>query len=153
MTRRTRHRSRGAVGGFEVLPFGFLMFVSVMLVIANAWAVIDSKFAVDAAAREAARGYVEAPTQGEADAVASRRARETMDAYGRGRGDRFRLDSVELEAGAFTRCARVTIEVSYEVPALTVPFIGGFGRGITARSAHSEVVDPYRSGPLVGGCA
>ena len=43
----------------EVLPFGFLMFVSVTLLLANAWAVIDAKLAVSAAAREAVRAYVE----------------------------------------------------------------------------------------------
>ena len=35
----------------------------------------------------------------------------------------------------------------YEVPALSLPFIGGFGRApFRVRSTHSELVDPFRSG-------
>src|SRR4029079_720569 len=56
-----RHTERGVVGGIEVLPFGFLIFVVGSLVIANAWAVIDARMAADAAARQAARAYVESP--------------------------------------------------------------------------------------------
>jgi len=50
---------RGQIGGFEVLPFGLLLFVAAMLVITNAWAVIDAKHATSSAAREGARAYVE----------------------------------------------------------------------------------------------
>jgi hypothetical protein len=40
----------------------------------------------------------------------------------------------------------VTFTATYEVPALTFPWIGGFGDGIAVTSSHSELVDPYRSG-------
>ena len=33
----------GQVGGFEALPFGVLIFVVGVLLITNAWAVIDAK--------------------------------------------------------------------------------------------------------------
>ena len=56
-----------------------------------------------------------------------------------------------LEA-EFSRCAEVRFQVEYEVPALTIPFIGRFGEGFTARARHSEIVDPYRSGVPRGGC-
>ena len=42
-----------------MLPFGVLIFVVGSLLIANAWAVVDAKLATTAAAREAARAYVE----------------------------------------------------------------------------------------------
>jgi len=76
------------------------------------------------------------------------RAHEALAAYGRD-GDRV---EIHIDAEPFGRCARVTVEVSYRVPALTVPFIGGFGSEVTARSRHSEIVDPYRSGLPAGGC-
>jgi hypothetical protein len=155
---RRRHRSvpprarwrdqRGLIGGFEVLPFGLLLFVSAMLVVTNAWAVIDSKLATSAAAREGARAYVESDSESDADVALRRRAHEALAAYGRD-GDRV---EVAIAAEPFGRCARVTVEVRYRVPALTVPFIGGFGSGVIARSSHSEVVDPYRSGLPEGGC-
>ena len=70
---RLRDRLRGdhgVVGGIEVLPFGVLIFVVGSLLVANAWAVVDTKFMVTSAAREAARTYVEAPDQGTAMARA-----------------------------------------------------------------------------------
>ena len=54
----------GMVGGIEALPFGLLVFVVGALLVANAWAVVDAKFAVDAAARQATRSYVEAEVGG-----------------------------------------------------------------------------------------
>ena len=131
-----------------MLPFGLLLFVSATLVVTNAWAVIDSKMAASAAAREAARAYVESTNASAANDVLYARAHEALEAYGRD-GDRV---EVEVDAEPFGRCARVTVAVSYRVPALTVPFIGGFGSGVIARSRHSEVVDPYRSGLPEGGC-
>jgi hypothetical protein len=44
------------------------------------------------------------------------------------------------------RCALVVAEATYRVPAVTVPWIGNFGRGIRVRSTHSEIVDPFRAG-------
>ena len=140
---------RGQIGGFEVLPFGLLLFVSAMLVVTNAWAVIDSKMAASAAAREAARAYVESTNAADANDALHRGAHEALAAYGRD-GERV---AIEVDAEPFGRCARVTVAVSYRVPALTVPFIGGFGSGVIARSRHSEVVDPYRSGLPEGACA
>jgi len=139
---------RGQIGGFEVLPFGLLLFVAAMLVITNAWAVIDAKLATSSAAREATRAYAESISATDAYAAIELRAHEALAAYGRD-GDRV---EIRIDAEPFGRCARVTVEVSYRVPALTVPFIGGFGSGVTARSRHSEIVDPYRSGLPEGGC-
>lgn len=124
------------------------------LLIANAWAVIDAKLAVDAAARQATRSYVEArvdTTAGspgaERDAVAAGMA--ALQAHGRDPGAAAiglsALEGVGGQAG-FTRCARATFTATYEVPALTIPWIGGFGDGIDVVSRHSELVDPYRSG-------
>lgn len=133
----------GQVGGIEAIPFGLLVFVVGGLLIANAWAVVDAKFATDAAAREAARAFVEAPDSSSAMAAAEAAARETVAAHGR---DGSRADVRPLGEVHFARCERVTIEVSYEVPALTLPLVGGWGPApFTARSHHSEVVDPFRS--------
>jgi hypothetical protein len=53
----------------------------------------------------------------------------------------------------FYRCARVVVEVSYDVPTVSLPWGIGFGGTVmTARAVHSEVVDPYRRGvPLAPG--
>ena len=135
---------RGQVGGIEVLPFGLLVFVSATLLFVNVWAVIDAKFAVTTAAREATRAYVESDSEGEAFAIAARRAEETLVAYGRS-GDRATIDVPALSE-PFGRCARVVISVHYSVPAITIPFLGGFGSVTSVGSTHTELVDPFRDG-------
>ena len=52
----------------------------------------------------------------------------------------------ETVRAAFERCARATFRASYHVPALSLPLIGGYGRGFEVTSSHSELVDPFRDG-------
>ena len=143
------------VGGIEALPFGLLVFVVGALLVANAWAVVDAKLAVDAAARQATRTYVEAEVDGggvdgrdpERRAVDAGLA--ALASHGRDPGAaRVGLSDLQGIWGqtGFSRCARATFTATYEVPALTLPWIGGFGAGIDVTSSHSELVDPYRSG-------
>lgn len=153
-SRPGRLDDRGQAGGIEVLPFGLLVFVVGVLIVANVWAVVDAKLATDAAAREATRQFVEAPVMeaGDADAAASAASAvglEALAAHGRdpSRGS-VELSSLEDVAGrgGFVRCARATFTASYRLPALTVPLIRGVGSGIEVRSRHSELVDPFRDG-------
>jgi hypothetical protein len=140
-----RRDDRGQIAGIEVLPFGVLVFVVGSLLVANAWAVIDAKLAVAAAAREAARTYVETasddPRAASASAFAA--ARDAIAGHGRD-PDRLQLT---IEPGtSVARCRRVVIHAAYVVPAVTLPWIGGFGSGITANARNSELVDPFRDG-------
>ena len=150
---RARDRGRtdddGQVGGIEALPLGVLTFVLGTLLIANVWAVVDAKMAVDAAAREATRRYVEATEGTGAEEAAVVAGLAALEAHGR---DPARAD-VWLEAlvtpdgrAAFERCARATFSASYHVPALSLPLIGGYGQGFEVTSSHSELVDPFRDG-------
>jgi len=139
--RRLRRDERGQVGGIEGLVFGVLVFVFGTLVVANAWGVVDAKLATTSAAREAARAYVEAPSQAQAGRDADDAAREAIVAHGR-KWERTTLPPVD----GFGRCQRITIEVHYDVPLIAIPLLGQAGSGITVTSRHSEVVDPYRSG-------
>jgi hypothetical protein len=134
-------REKGAVGGLEAIPFGFLIFVVGTLLVANAWAVVDAKLAVDAAAREAARTFVET---GDADA-AEAAAREALRGHGRD-PERLELEISLPDGTGFRRCAPVVVRATYEVPAVPLPWIGGFGAGIDVSSRHGERVDPYRDG-------
>ena len=139
----------GQVGGIEALPFGVLVFVVGALLVANCWAVVDAKLAVDAAARQATRRYVEADVAADPEQVAIAAGLATVAAHGRDPANaEIGLSGLEGSGGqaGFTRCARATFTATYEVPALTIPWIGGFGAGIDVTSSHSELVDPYRSG-------
>jgi hypothetical protein len=141
---RRLHGDAGQVGGIEALPFGLLVFVLGALLIANAWAVVDAKFATDAAARQAARTFVEGNEPTDALAAAEEAALSALEAHGR---DPHRAAVEARGQLGLERCDRATFEVSYSVPALSLPLIGGYGRSpFTVRSSHSEVVDPYRSG-------
>jgi Mg2+/Co2+ transporter CorC len=148
---RERHRAddQGAVGGVEALPLGVLIFVIGTLLIANVWAVVDAKMAVDAAAREATRRYVEAVDGAGAEGAAVAAGLAALEAHGRdpGRAE-VRLEALATPDGraAFERCARATFRASYHVPALSLPLIGGYGRGFEVTSSHSELVDPFRDG-------
>jgi len=132
---------RGQVAGIEALPFGLLIFVVGALLVASAWAVIDTKLAAVSAAREAARTYVEADSATEAAAAGAAAAEEAMANHGR-HGE---VTTAFDEPASFTRCAQVIARVSYEVPAVPLPWIGGLG-SITVASRHAERIDPFRDG-------
>lgn len=139
-TRRCRGDA-GFVGGAEAPLFSILVFVVGLLLVANAWAVIDAKMATASAARESARALVE--SDGDTGAAAAAGI-DALAAYGRSPG---RLSGPDIAVeGGFRRCARVTVTYRYEVPAVAVPFIGGWGSGLTVTARHSEIVDPFRSG-------
>lgn len=140
--RRSLRDDSGQVAGIEVLPFGFLIFVVGTLLLANAWAVIDAKMAASAAAREGSRTAVEAvdPTAARGDAEVAARAA----LIGQGRAEEA---TVEMRTdGPWGRCRLVTVDVQLTVPAIGLPFIGGFGQDFQVAAHHSEIVDPYRSG-------
>lgn len=139
----------GFVGGFEALPFGFLVFVAGSLLLVNAWAVFDSHTAAAAAAREAVRSFVESDGP-EADArrEAELAAIEAMEGHGK---DRSRME-LQWTGARLTRCQPVTATVSYRVPLVAVPWIGAFGSGVLRTTArHTEIVDPLTSGLALEG--
>ena len=72
---------RGSAGA-EVLPFCVLIFVFGTLLLVNAWGVIDAKFAVTSASREAARTYAESDAGHGGEAAARRAAEDAITAYG-----------------------------------------------------------------------
>lgn len=142
MVRRLRREQSGQVGGIEVLPFGLLIFVVGALLIANAWAVIDAKMAATGAAREATRAYVEAPNRQAAEQAARRAAEDSIQGHGRNPRS-LRLSN---NGPQFVRCERVVYEARYTVPAIRLPFIGGFGHGFTVTGRHAEIIDPFADG-------
>ncbi|MGD9797639.1 MAG: hypothetical protein AB7H43_11755 [Acidimicrobiia bacterium] len=146
----TRARGQqGFVGGFEALPFGFLVFVAGTLLLANAWAVLDAHLAASAAAREAVRTFVESSgDDASARAAGERAAMDVIVGHGRSPA----RTGLSWEGAALVRCQAVTATVSYRVPTLAVPWIGVFGGGLVTTSArHTEVVDPWRAGLPVEG--
>lgn len=142
MTRR--RDDSGQVGGWEVIPFGLLVFVVGTLLLVNAWAVVDARLVVGDSAREGARAYVHEDTEQAARRAADRAIHASLD----GRGQHHRqitIDPIDVEP-RFERCARVMVTVHEHVPAIVLPFIGGFGHGFTVTGSQRELIDPFRSG-------
>jgi magnesium and cobalt exporter, CNNM family len=140
---------RGQIGGSEALPFGILIFVVGIILVVNIWAVIDAKLAFDSAARQAVTTVVESGNEADGRAAAADAGRAALATHGID-PSQAEITLLPLEGSGgqegFTRCARATYEVSTPVPALTVPWVGGFGHGFSVTSRHSELVDPFRSG-------
>ena len=140
----------GFVGGSEVLPFGLLIFVAGILIIVNAWAVVDTKMTLDSAAQVMSRTISEADQLDTAAVDAL--ARRTVADLGLDPGP----VTVQIDPAntALVRCQRVTVTLAYPVPALTLPILGRIGETIDVHATASELVDPYRSSDalLEGSC-
>lgn len=142
-----RNGERGQVAGIEALPFGLLVFVAGALLLVNFWGVVDTKFAADSAAREATRHIVEVARLDVDDRtlVADARAAAERTFADHGKHGALQVD-VSAENDVFERCSRVQVRVTTSVPAIRLPFFGGFGEAFEIVATHSELVDPTRSG-------
>lgn len=136
---------RGQAGGVEVLPFGLLVFVALTLVLVNLWAVIDARMAAGTAAREATRFVVEQAGLDVGDDLVASGAETVADDALAGLGRTATAISISAPDG-LVRCARVRVQVDVRVPAVTVPFTGLGAGSYRVTAAHSELVDPTRSG-------
>ena len=138
---------RGQVAGIEALPFGLLIFVAGVLLLVNIWGVVDTKFAADSAAREATRHVVEVARLDVDDRtlVADTKAAAERTFADHGKHSALQVD-VSADNGVFQRCSRVQVRVTTSVPAIRLPFFGGFGEAFEIVATHSELVDPTRSG-------
>lgn len=144
MSPRRADDEAGFTAGLEALAFGVLVFVFGTLLVVNAWAVVDAKFATSAAAREAVRAVVQTEppdlTPGQLAARATGAARQAFVAHGYSAAPVLTDTTLSL-----ARCATVAVTVEVEVTATLVP---GFGSPASyfVRSSYAEVVDPFRSG-------
>jgi len=140
----------GFAGGADGLVFGLLIFVVGTLMAGNAWAVVDTKLAADAAARQAVRTYVEAPNAVTAATDSQQSADDALASYGRSPAKA----SLSIVSAAFGRCERVTFEVRYRAPLVQLPIVGNFGLAESVTAQHSELIDPYRTAlPGTATCA
>ena len=140
----------GFVAGLEALAFGVLVFVFGTLILLNAWAVVDAKFATNGAAREAVRAVVETPggatlSDLQLREIALEAARTASAAHGYAPGAVTIRPLTASGTLSQTRCAPVRIEAIVEVRATTLPGLVG-PRLTTVASVHEEVIDPFRSG-------
>jgi Flp pilus assembly protein TadG len=143
--RRTRRDESGFAGGAEAIAFGVLIFVFGTLVIAGAWGVIDGRLATTAAAREAARSYVEAGSETQAMDAARNAAESAMRGHSRELVD-LEITPIRRGGTTFRRCNGIQVLVRARVPRAPIPLLSRAGGAYTVTSRHDEHIDPYRSG-------
>lgn len=146
--RRALRDERGFVAGSEALIFGVLICVVGTLVVLNGWAVVDARFVAAAAAREAVRAVVEAPTGADVAATATGAAVAAARAHGR---DPASLTVAVSGPSAPVRCAPVEVRTTISVAPVGVPLPTGAsggptGRVLTVHASAREVIDPFRAG-------
>jgi hypothetical protein len=123
------------------LAFGALLFIAGTLIVANAWGVIDAKFATLSAARDGAATYAEVGTEADGARPPSERATTAALESLRRQG----AVDIRLGDGGYRRCGRVTVTVVTDVPVIRIPFVGGTGGKIAVSGSSSRVIDPFRS--------
>lgn len=143
---RFSQNDRGAIGGVEGMAFGVLVFVFGMLMVVNAWAVINGKLAATAAAREASRTLAEGLAEHSKNHTDTTQiARDVVLGYVPTAQNIHVILHSDTSQG-FGRCAIQSVEVEYTVPRIAIPLLDGAGGTRRVRGHHSEIIDPYRSG-------
>jgi hypothetical protein len=139
-SRRVGCHERGVVGGAEALAFGTLILLAGALMTANVWGIVETRVALDAAAREYLRAY----TSG-SDAVSARDAGERAAAVTlAGRGTPLSgLRIASPDATGFGPCGVATVELTASVPVARVPFLGELASS-EVRVTHTELIDAHR---------
>lgn len=140
---RRRRDERGVVAGSEGVAFGMLVLVAGTLIAVNAWSVLQTRRALDGAAREYLRAYTEADDPHGAAIAGDRALDASLDGELGLRSRRAEVRVVRPDPTRFGPCAEATIEVSIPVRAARIPFVGEFGP-VTVEVTHTELVDAHR---------
>jgi hypothetical protein len=131
---------RGQAAGIETIPFGILVFVSVTLLMVNAWGIITNQGVADSIAREYLRAYTSADNQPDALRAGRQVARLVADDRG------LPPSRVHItDATAWGPCAVAQVTVTVDEPEIRAPFLGGFGTS-ELTVTHRDRIDAYRVG-------
>ena len=137
----------GFVAGSDMMFFAVVIMLTATMLMVELWSVLATRAAVDRAAREASRAYVEAPDLNAARTNARAAATAALD--GRGTLIEAAVDDALTEQG-WGRCVRIEVVVRASVPRITLPILGGMG-ATTVTGRHSELIDPWRSSNTLDG--
>jgi hypothetical protein len=130
---------RGMVAGLDGLLFGSLVLLAGTILVVSAWSVLETRRALDGAAREYLRAYTESSDPAAATTAGDRAARESL----QGEGVVLPVTIHAPDPGRFGPCAVSTVEFTAVVPAARLPFVGEFGE-TQVRVTHTEMVDAHR---------
>lgn len=134
---RSVRSESGQAAGVESVPFGILVFVGGMLLVVNVWAVVDTRAALDSAARDYLRAYTSSPDSASARQRGGAAAHRSLD--GRSSSEHLRIVD---PAGPFGPCRPATVTLELEVRSLHAPFIGSIGTSVVS-TTQTELVQPF----------
>lgn len=137
---RTFRGQSGVLAGSDGVVFGMLILLAGSLALVNIWAVIDTRAALDAAAREYLRSYTEQRSPAAASAAGAHAAQEVIARRGSPVGG---LTIQEPDPSTFGPCQLAQVVIEAQVPAARLPFLDDVGTR-TIRVTHRELVDPHR---------
>lgn len=135
-----RRNERGAVAGLDALLFGVLILMAGAVLVINLWSVIETRAALDAAAREYLRSYTSSTDGPTAAARADLVARAVLDQRATP------LRSVQVlgpDVTQFGPCQPTTVQLSATVPAVRLPFLVDIG-GTEVNVTATELIPPHR---------
>ena len=127
--------------GGEALAFGTLVLLVGALVLVNVWSVIETRTAVDAAAREYLRTYTRAEDRAAALAAGERATRVTLFARGTPLRD-LRISAPTAEQ--FGPCGRAEVTLTATVPAARLPLLGELS-ATAVRVTHAELIGAHHA--------
>jgi hypothetical protein len=135
------HRGQsGALAGSDGLLFATLILLAGSLAVLNIWASIDTRAALDAAAREYLRSYTEQSSPDAARDAGERAARELLARRGSTLSS---LRIIAPDPARFGPCQPTTVALEAVVPAARLPFLDDLGAR-RIRVEHRELVDAHR---------
>lgn len=130
----------GFVGGGDGIVFGLLILLAGSLAVVNIWASIDTRAALDAAAREYLRSYTEATSPTAAHSAGTRAAMDVLDRRGR---EPQAIEITPPDLSSFGPCQLATVVIEAVVPAGRLPFLDDLGAR-RIHVTHRELVDAHR---------
>ncbi len=140
MTPARRRGQAGVIGGSDGLLFAMLILFAGSLVLVNIWGRIDTRAALDGAARDYLRSYTEQVDATSAELRGESAARTLL----RERGTPVRDLRIDVpSADRFGPCASATVRLTAEIPAARLPFLDDLG-ATTIEVVHTELIDPHR---------
>jgi hypothetical protein len=139
MTRRWAGDA-GQAAGVETVALGILVFVSVTLLIVNAWGMVTNQGVADSIAREYLRAYTAADTR----PAALQAGDQVAQLVASDRGLPARRVHI-IEPVAWGPCVTAQVTVTIDEPEIRAPFLGGFGTS-ELTVTHRDRIDGHRAG-------
>ncbi|MCB9387486.1 MAG: hypothetical protein H6517_06630 [Microthrixaceae bacterium] len=129
------------VAGAEALAVGTLIVLAGLILVVNAWAVVDTRTALESAAREYLRVYTESEDPASA-ATAGRRAVDDVLEDRPAMLERLLLEAPQPER--FGPCEAAAVRLTSRVPAIHVPLTGARWGEHTVTVSAVELIDAHR---------